>query len=127
MVTSAETHTHQWVFLGELLMTYTKAELRRSDPDLRRLEHCCICSTVRLHMGGDSWAVVQGEVTRDFLQQFETEKSQTVKTPSPQLTFRVPKTNKSRLGKGLSDLMREAQQHGTEIKGLFPAKPEKKN
>jgi hypothetical protein len=51
-----------------------------------------------------------------------------VKNPSPDLTFTVPKTKQpNRLGKGLSDLMRESQQRGNVISGLFPAKPEKKN
>jgi len=129
MGTSVTNHEHQWIFLGELLMTYTRGELKRSEPDLRRLEYCGGCSMVRLHMGGEKWAVVQGEVTKAFLNQFKTETSTVVKNPPPELTFKPPPTRQpKRLGKGLNELMRDVGKHGTVISGLFPApKPEKKN
>ena len=130
MGTSAtKNHEHQWIFLGELMQTYSKAELRYSDPGISRLEYCGGCCMTRLHMSGDTWAVIQGEATREFLKQFETETSTVVKNPPPELTFKVPAPTKKqqRLGRGLSDLLQEAGKTGTAIPGLFPAKPEKKH
>ena len=125
MGTNAKNHEHQWIFLGDLLMTYTAAELKHSEPDLRRLEYCGSCSTARLHMGGDTWAVIQGDCTKSFLEQFDTETGVEVKHPPAELTFKPARSKKpKRLGKGLADLLQEAKKQGT---SLFPVKPEKKN
>lgn len=128
MDTNATTnHEHQWIFLGELLMTYSRKELKHNSPDIRRLEYCGGCSMARLHMQGDTWAVVQGQVTKEYLAQFESETSRVVTNPPPELTFKKTSSKPQRLGRGLSDLMREVQKHSRSIPGLFPAKPEKKN
>lgn len=130
MGTSAtKNHEHRWIFLGELMQTYSKAELKHSDPEISRLEYCGGCSMTRLHISGDTWAVIQGDATREFLKQFETETSTVVKNPPPELTFKTPpvKRNQKRLGRGLSDLLQEAGKTGTSIPGLFPAKTEKKH
>jgi hypothetical protein len=120
-------HEHQWIFLGELLLTYTSAELKHSDPDIRRLEYCGECSSARLDLGGGRWALIQGECTKKFLEQFESETSVVVKDPPPEFRFKTSPKKTKRLGRGLKDLMQEAGSSGTTIPGLFPAKPEGKN
>jgi len=130
MVTSAtKNHEHQWVFLGELLMTYSQRELNHIDPDLRKLEYCIVCSTARLNMGGDRWAIVQGDCTKDFLRPFQSETHAEVVHPSEEMTFKQVskfKRSKNRLGRGLNDLMEMNSRSKSSLPALFK-KSEKKD
>jgi len=115
-------HKHRWMFLGELLRTYTKEELKYTNPKISRLEYCGGCSTARLHISGDTWAIIQGDVTREYLQQFKSETNEVVNKPPRSSTFKTVTKKPKRLGKGLSELTQESARSNKSLPELFLVK-----
>lgn len=116
-------HDHRWVYLCDAVLTYTSRDLQAVDPEISRLEYCIGCGTVRTHLSDNRWAVVESEITKDFLRGFEKTTSRVLKDPPEEFTFRPAKVipiNKRRLGRGLSDLLSSSPPNG--IKGLLPKK-----
>lgn len=115
-------HEHRWVYPCDALLTYTKKELGYTDPEIRRLEYCMECGSLRMHMGGNKWAVMESRVTKELLEKAVTESCTEVKDPPPEFTFKkVVSLSEKRLGRGIKDLLKQ-QTTMPRIRGLFPKK-----
>lgn len=92
-------HEHQWAYLGDLALVVSK---REQDVDLRRIEYCVKCSTVRVQFPS-GWYEMQGDVTKEFLKHVGGSNAGTVFKITP-LEFRPKPPKKSRLGKTLATI-----------------------
>ena len=120
------THDHHWVYLCDVMLAYTEKDLRAVDPAISRLEYCMHCGTVRTHLHGNTWAVVESTLTKDFLKNFEKTTNQTVKKPPLEFTFRPSRVLPSRgkrLGRGLGDLLKQGSP-ANNLLSLFQRKKE---
>lgn len=98
-------HVHEWVYLGDLALVVSKKE---SDVNLRRVEYCVGCSTLRVQFPS-GWYDMRGSATERFLEQYEGEVAGTVHRIAPmKFKPRPPHSKPSRLGLTLDELYRRA-------------------
>jgi hypothetical protein len=112
-------HEHRWSFLGELALSLSEQDLRQGMPSLRRIEYCVECGSIRVQFD-NRWAHMESTTTKKFLSQFETTED-TVLPEKPTEIFASARVtvSKQRLGRGLSDLMKQVESHGTKL-SLLP-------
>lgn len=111
-------HEHHWVYTGDLLITLSEAQ-SHGDAELRRLEYCIECGAIRVQFGA-KWWFWYSDVSKQFLSKFEGETHAVVPPPAG-FKVAVP-SSVQRLGRGLQELLKEAQSHGTSLKLLLGGK-----
>ena len=117
-------HQHQWVFAGEVVIPVT--DTNNVDPSFNRLEYCVICGSLRIQFG-QIWRYWSSNVTKQFLGQFTKISNNVLKTPPSEFKIRPPDRKASRLGRNLTDLMKEEQPNIMLARLLKKGNPDAKN
>ena len=105
------THEHRWVYVFDALLHL--GDKSKQEAGGSRVEYCTECSSMRVLLSSSRWAYLQGEITKQYLAEYEEEASSAVANPPDE--FRISKAievrvskKQQRLGRGISDLMKQA-------------------